>query len=207
MNEKHLHNLIDEALLIQQQGGDLEAFYKNHENYRAEIASLIASGNMVRSLTHTTAPEMLRSHVSAITAHDQIRISSWDALFAPHILFRAAALAVFVILLGGGFAYQQNVTRKQTLASFDAIAVDHQNFLNTVGQEPIVATLSVERTNNVLVSPTPKTLAPNPVVTPSSTTPPPIANTTDTTPVVSLGALYDAQAALDVLQNDLNTLP
>jgi len=207
MNEKYLYDLVDEALQIQNKGGDLDAFYKLHEDYRTEISSLLASGNVVRSLSRTTAPEILRSHAVAITAHDQMRISTWNMLLAPQVLFRAAALAVFVILLGGGFAYEQNVTRKETLASFDAVAVDHQNFIDTVGEQPIVATLVQPRTNSIPFSATPKGAVPSLETTPATDLPPSTGGVRDSSPIVGLQALYEAQSALDVLQSDLTTFP
>lgn len=207
MNEKYLHDLIDEALQIQHRGGDLEAFYQLHEEYRSEITSLIVMGKPLRSLAHTEAPRTLRDQASRITAHDQERVTTWQMFLAPQILFRATAFAVFVILLGGGFAYQQNTTRKETLAAFDAVAIDHQNFLNTVGEPPVVAALSQMTTSDIPLSPAPTLMAPKAGIAPTNETPPSLGAEVLVAPATGLGALYDAQEALDALQNDINVLP
>lgn len=203
MNEKYLYDLIDEALHIQRMGGDLEAFYAQHEDYRTELMSLIAAGSRVSVLKMTAAPETLRTRATRITAHDQHHIPAWHTLFAPHMLTRAAAFAVLVIMLGSGFAYRQNSIRNDTLAAFDEAKTDHQNFLNTVGEQTIVAVSAPSAMRSLKASPEPESIslfATSPVIeTPPALPPQAPAQT-------GVGVLYDEQSALEALQKDLDAL-
>lgn len=158
MNEKDIHNLLDEALQIHIQGGDIEAFYARHEDVRSELQSLLEMPAHIGALRAVNAPESLRGKERIISSNAQQRRVFMESWFAPALLMRVAAFATLVIVIGGGYTYRQNSIRTDLLSSFDVASSERQQFIDVVGESSIAlsAPAAPDAKSGVLPAPAPR---------------------------------------------------
>ena len=208
MNKNHLHDLIDEALTLQAQKGDLEAFYARHEEHREEIMALLGVAQVFSVLKNTTAPATLRDVSKSITARSQYILPAWHSWTSTSILMRSAAFAMLLIVVGSGFAYRQNNLRNEALASFDAVANDRQTFLDTVGTNPSIASSVTESDQARMFAVTAPSAAPPEASTLSEKTSPSSPAFEEAPALESTGidAMYEEQSAIEALQQDSTAL-